>query len=328
VLAIAAAVATAVGAEPVPSAAAAPMRCNGRARLCDLPLGEVAFATTHNSMSSPADGFVGPNQGKPMSWQLGHHIRGFQIDAYEGVERGGRIFTELAGPFGSQATDLPPALVATAVRIHESIGAPPPGTPTDVYLCHTFCELGGVPLSTVAADVRSFLDDHPHDVLVFVIEDYVTPERLRAALVTEGLARELVAVTDAATLPTLGEMISAKTRLLVSLENGDGGPTMPNAFGALVQETPFTFLTASSLTAASSCKQNRGIDGAPVFQFNHWVTPPTTRRARAVNGRALRARVDRCIAVRGRVPTLVAVDFAEHSDVVAVVDELNRASSR
>jgi hypothetical protein len=135
---------------------------------CDLPLGEVAFATTHNSMSSPADNFIRPNQGKP-TWQLAHHIRGFQIDAYEGVDRGGRIYTELAGPFGSQATDLPPALVRTAIRIHESIGAPPAGTPTDIYLCHTFCELGGVKLSSAAADVRSFLEEHPNEVLVFVI---------------------------------------------------------------------------------------------------------------------------------------------------------------
>ncbi|HEX5587077.1 MAG TPA: hypothetical protein VFZ17_07195 [Acidimicrobiia bacterium] len=317
--------AVATGSSP---SAGAQLRCNGRVRLCGLSLGEVAFATTHNSMSSPADGFIGPNQGKPMSWQLAHHIRGFQIDAYEGVDRGGRIYTELAGPFGTQATDLPPALVATATRIHESIGAPPAGTPTDVYLCHTFCELGGVKLSVIAAEVRAFLDDHPNDVLVFVVEDYVAPERIRAELAGAGLDRELVAVAPGAELPTLGEMIAARTRLLVSLENGDGGPTMPNAFTALVQETPFTFLTASSLRAASSCDPNRGVAGAPIFQFNHWVTPPTTRRARAVNERALRERVERCTAARGRTPTLVAVDFAERSAVVDVVDRINRASSR
>lgn len=309
-------------AEVAPTGAA-PMRCNGQARLCGLPLGEVAFATTHNSMSSPADGFIGPNQGKPMSWQLAHHIRGFQIDAYEGLDRGGRIYTELAGPFGSQATDLSPALVRTATRIHESIGAPPAGTPTDVYLCHTFCELGGVKLSTVAADVRSFLDEHPNEVLVFVVEDYVTPERIRAELAEAGLERELVAVTPNAALPTLGTMIANRTRLFVSLENGDGGASMPNAFAALVQETPFTFLSASAVVGVASCAPNRGVADAPVFQFNHWVTPPTTRRARAVNGRALQTRVARCTAERGRTPTLVAVDFAERSDVVAVVDRLN-----
>ena len=105
------------------------LRCNGSARLCDVQLGAVAFATTHNSMASPADGFIPPNQGRPIVEQLQHGIRGLQIDAYAGIARKGRVYTDLAGPFGSQATDLPPALVATAGRIHRSVGGPPTGEP-------------------------------------------------------------------------------------------------------------------------------------------------------------------------------------------------------
>ena len=69
---------------------------------------------------------------------------------------------------------------------------------------------------------------------------------------------------------------------------------------------------------------NRGLDPSPVFQFNHWVTPPVPAAARSVNRRALRNRVERCTEQRGRIPTLVAVDFAESSDVVAVARRLNR----
>ncbi|MFI5047850.1 MAG: hypothetical protein ACHQIG_12360 [Acidimicrobiia bacterium] len=301
-------------------------RCNGMARLCVRSIAEVAFATTHNSMSSPADGFRGPNQGKPIAWQLDHGIRGFQIDAYEGVARGGSVYTELSGPFGSQATDLPPAPVAAAVRIHERLGAPPPGTATDVYLCHTFCEIGAVSLAHVSNDIRAFLDKHPNEVLAFVVEDYVTPERLRDALSTHGLDRELLAVEPGTPLPTLREMIDAHTRLFVTLENGDGAPTLPNAFTGLVEETPFTFLRPSALGATSSCDPNRGAAGSLVFQLNHWVTPPTALAARAVNGSSLLARVKRCTAQRGRIPTLIAVDFAESSDVVGVVGRLNRGT--
>jgi hypothetical protein len=93
----------------------------------------------------------------------------------------------------------------------------------------------------------------------------------------------------------------------------------------LVDETPFTFLTAPALRSASSCAPNRGLEDAPIFQLNHWVTPPSPRRARAANA-LLRARVERCGAERGRVPTLVAVDFAESSNVVSVVRRLNRGS--
>jgi hypothetical protein len=304
--------------------AANPAKCNGSVRLCDVPLGDVAFATTHNSMSSPADHFFGPNQGRPIKWQLDHGIHGFQIDAYEGVARKGRVYTELSGPFGSQATDLPAPLVALATRIHRRLGAPPSGTPTDVYLCHSFCEIGAVRFSTIARQMRTFLDAHPRDVLAVVIEDSVSPARIRGVLAAAGLDRELVTVVPGAPLPTLGALIRSGQRLLVALENGDGGPTMPNAFGGLVEETPFTFLTASALADPSSCAANRGGDASPVFQLNHWVTPPSPGRARLVNRSALRSRVLRCMEERGRVPTLVAVDFAETSTVLAVVDEINR----
>jgi hypothetical protein len=107
------------------------------------------------------------------------------------------------------------------------------------------------------------------------------------------------------------------------LENRDG-PTLPNAFAALVQETPFTFRRPRDLGAASSCRTNRGPDGAPVFQLNHWVTPAEPFTAGRVNSSVLRARLDRCTARRGRGPTLVAVDFAEQGDLFGVVRRLNR----
>jgi hypothetical protein len=138
-----------------------------------------------------------------------------------------------------------------------------------------------------------------------------------------GLESALLAESGAR-LPTLGEMIDAGTRLQVSLENGDDPPTLPNAFTGLVQETPFTFRRPRDLEAASSCRTNRGPDGAPVFQLNHWVTPAEPFTARRVNSSLLRARLDRCTARRGRGPTLVAVDFAEQGDLFGVVHRLNR----
>jgi hypothetical protein len=313
-----------VASLPPAAASTAEPRCNGSALLCNRSLGAVAFATTHNSMASRVDGFVPPNQGRSIVQQLRHGIRGFQIDVYPGVARNGKVWTDLDGPFGSQATDLSPALVATAARIHRRLGAPPPGTPTQVYLCHTFCELGATRLSVVARDFREFLDEHPREVLAFVIEDYVPPERIRAVFDAAGLGTELTAVVPGGALPTLGGMIAAGTRLFVSLENGNGGPTMPNAFAGLVQETPFTFHTTAELRNAASCAPNRGTRGSPIFQLNHWVTPAGNRRSRAVNYRVLRERVAECAQVRGRGPTLVAVDFAEDSDVLEVVDRLNR----
>jgi hypothetical protein len=308
---------------PVPTGRADAATCNGRADLCDRSLGAVAFATTHNSMASIANGFVPPNQRRSLQAQLEHGIRGFQIDAYFGTPRGGRVSTDLSGPLG-HAAELPPALVRTAKRLHRRIGAPPAGTPHDVYLCHVFCELGAVKMLDEMRVVREFLDTHPREVLVMVIEDYVPPDAIAVVLRDAGLSSELLPIGATTSLPTLGEMIDARTRLFVSLENGDAPPTLPNAFTGLVQETPFTFARPRALERDSSCATNRGTADAPVFQFNHWVTPAEPVTARRVNSVLLRERVVRCAAGRGRGPTLVAVDFAEQGDLLEVVARLNR----
>ncbi len=311
-----------------PDARATPTaRCNGSARLCAMPLGEVAFATTHNSMASTDDGFIPPNQDTAVDEQLEDGIRGFQIDVYAGYPRKGSVYTELEGRFGEQATDLPKTFVRQATRIHRALGAPPAGTPTRVYLCHTFCELGAVRMSTVMRQMREFLDEHPRVVLVMVMEDYVAPERIRMVLDNSGLGSMLLGVEPGETLPTLGEMIASGKRVLVSLENGDSGPTLPNAFSGLVEETPFNFLRASELRAPSSCDPNRGVDGSPIVQFNHWVTPARRRGADGVNGPLLKTRAARCTEGRHRALTLVAVDFAEHGDLLGVVRDLNRGDA-
>jgi hypothetical protein len=274
-------------------------------------------------MASAADRFVPPNQRRDMRAQLRHGIRAFQIDAFHGTPRGGRVYTDLSGPLGDVA-ELSPAAVRTAQAVHRRLGAPPPGTPYDVYLCHVFCELGAVRMLDAMQVVRAFLDQHPREVLVMVIEDYVTPDALLDVLGTAGLASELLAVDPGAPFPTLGQMIAAGTRLQVSLEHGASPPTLPNAFDGLVQETPFTFRRPAGLERASSCTTNRGTPDAPILQFNHWVTPAEPVTARRVNSSILRDRLARCTHVRGRGPTLVAVDFAEQGDLLELVTRLNR----
>lgn len=308
---------------PTSTARAAAPRCNGEARLCARTLGEVAFATTHNSMASIANGFVPPNQRRSMRAQLEHGIRAFQIDAYHGTPRGGRVYTDLSGPLG-KAAELPTAAVRAAEMLHRRLGAPPAGTPYDVYLCHVFCEIGAVRMLDEMKVVRAFVDDHPREVVVMVIEDYVPPDEILEVLRDAGLESELLPVDPATPLPTLGAMIDRGARIQVSLENGAAPPTLPNAFTGLVEETPFTFLRPRNLDAPSSCAVNRGGEGAPIFQFNHWVTPAEPVTARRVNTSILRRRLTECATVRRRAPTLVAVDFAEQGDLLGAVERLNR----
>ncbi len=308
---------------PLPSAGAQELECNGSAALCDRSLGEVAFATSHNSMSSSAAGFQGPNQGATVADQLRDGIRGFQIDAYRGAPRGSRIWTDLDGIVERKASELPRPLLALARQTHRRLGAPPDDVEREVYLCHTLCEIGATPMREFADDVKAFLDENPSSVLPIVIEDYVAPEELMQVFTDAGLASELLEVQPGAPLPTLGEMIRSGKRLFVTLEFGDGGPALSNAFAGLVEETPFNFPRGRDLRKPQSCAPHRGVDGSPVFQFNHWVTPARRRGISEINEQMLRERVAACREARGRLPTLVAVDFAETGDVLDVVDELN-----
>lgn len=310
------AVGATAGAAPEPA-------CNGAVQLCDRSLGEVAFATTHNSMASTANGFVPPNQRRSLKDQLDHGIRALQIDAYFGTPRGGRVYTDLSGPLG-QAAELPRSAVRAAELLHRRLGAPPAGTAYDVYLCHVFCEIGAVRMLDEMKVVREFLDTHPREVLVVVIEDYVPPDAILTVLRDAGLESELLPVDPTAPLPTLGRMIDAATRLQVSLERGAAPPMLPNAFTGLVEETPFTFGRPRALERPESCAVNRGTADAPVFQFNHWVTPAEPFTAQRVNSSILRDRLAECTDLRGRAPTLVAVDFAEQGDLLKVVERLNR----
>jgi hypothetical protein len=321
VLALACALAT-LALTPLP-ARAGDASCNGEPQLCARSLGEVAFATTHNSMASTANRFVPPNQRRSMQAQLGHGIRAFQIDAFFGAPRRGRVYTDLSGPLG-KAAELPATAVRAAQLLHRRLGAPPAGTPYDVYLCHVFCELGAVRMLDEMKTVRAFLDEHPREILVMVIEDYVPPDALLGVLREAGLEPSLLPVDPAAPLPTLQQMIASGQRLQVSLENGDGAPLLPNAFTGLVEETPFTFARPRGLERPESCADHRGTPDAPVFQFNHWVTPAEPVTARRVNTSILRERLAECTRLRGRGPTLVAVDFAEQGDLLGVVERLNR----
>ena len=117
-------------------------------------------------------------------------------------------------------------------------------------------------------------------------------------------------------------MVRAKHGVLVSLENGDGGDTMPNAFARLVEETPYNFRNDATLASADSCVPNRGSSDGEIFQFNHWVTPanPAGGAHASTPAGCWTARIRQCTTTRGRGPTLVAVDFAERGDLLPVVD--------
>lgn len=314
--------------------AATPLTCNGYRVLCNRSLNDVVLAATHNSMASTTiPHWLFAQQDGSIADQLDDGIHGLLIDTYYGFQEGARVRTDLSRVSKIRAVEqeIGAPAVEAALRIRARMGPPPTGKP-GIFLCHGFCELGAITLSSALDDIRSFLVTHPGDVVVIINQDEgVTPIDIERAFEQAGLL-DLVYPGPLGPFPTLRTMIGSNQRLVVLAENDAGNvPWYHLAYAHALQETPFSFRSPSLLTdranLPASCRANRGPSTAPLFLLNHWIdTTPTPRPSLAaiVNARpALLTRARTCEQIRHRLPNLVAVDFYRRGDVLGVVNALN-----
>jgi hypothetical protein len=313
-----------------PQATAGLQACNGRIEYCARRLDQLAFPTTHNSMTAADDDFLLANQEVGIERQLRDGVRGFQLDAYLGSVRtnGGVsvVFTDLTDAKVDEiAAATSPELAQQALQFRATVGPPPANAREDVYLCHNFCELGAVKLIDEVDVIRTFLERNPTEVLLIVVQDELDAQTLEPVLRRGGLDRYLATVDPDHPMPTLASLIASGRRVVMGLENGRLGRRVPNVFqDGLVQEVPYNYRTLDELGAADSCRPLRGLPTAPLFQLNHWVTPASRGAARQANARDfLLGRAERCARERKLMPTLVAVDFYETGDLFGVVEQLN-----
>jgi hypothetical protein len=308
--------------------------CNGHDELCDRPLNEVAFATAHNAMSAAASKFTNPNQPQGVIAQLDAGIRGFLIDAYDGApgERG-LINTQLTDEIRASLVDQvgEDGLAAVARLVGKPLDSNAQLTgEVSQYLCHVVCEIGATPMVDVLTEVKTWLDEHPREVIVVFIQDEgVTPEEIERVFAESGLLDLVYEHEPGTPWPTLRQMIDAGTRVVVLAEHVGAPGTWYHQGFDLAQETPYDNPTVDALRSDESCAPNRGGTAGDIFLLNHWVAryPPRPSDARTVNAYDfLLDRARRCEEIRGLLPNLVAVDFYDRGDLVAVVDELNGVS--
>jgi hypothetical protein len=312
-----------------PPEASEVLSCNGSPALCDRPINKVVFPASHNAMSNAAiKGWMFPHQSHDMRGQLQDGMRALLFDIHYGFPGGERIKTDLQGE-GATREKLVGAVgeegFAAAERIRDRLVGVDEGK-RGLYFCHGFCELGAYPVTPALADIRDWLVLNPSEVVLIVIEDYVTPEEIAAAFEESGLM-EFVYTGPIDPFPTLRQMIDQGGRVLVFLESGKPGvPWLHPAF-ASIQETPYTFHTPEEF----SCKPNRGGTTPPMFQINHWIetTPaPKPSNAEIVNAYDfLLKRALTCQRQRKHLPNVIAVDFEDIGDLVRVVHTLNGLDS-
>jgi hypothetical protein len=323
-----------LGSGALSAAAPGQAPCDGSRLLCDRPLTAVALPATHNSMSVPLPGWFSAEQDAPIPAQLDAGIRGLLIDTHYATRLpGGKLRTDLNGELsGPVADEVSPQAQRAAQRLRARLGFAGHGT-RSIYLCHTFCELGGTPLSTVLDQIHDFLVANPSQVLVIINQDYVKPSDFTAAVDAAGLGSMAYRGPTAGHWPTLQQMIDSDQRVVFLAENHAGGaPWYHLAYRSITEETPYTFKRAAQLTdaaqRATSCRSNRGpARGAPLFLVNGWVSTdplPLPSNAAKVNAESpLLARLRACERVRHHIPNLVAVNFYREGDVFKAVDALN-----
>ncbi|MSX03086.1 MAG: hypothetical protein F2813_08005 [Actinobacteria bacterium] len=292
------------------ASAKAPL-CNGSAKLCSKTLDKVVLAGSHNAMSSKSLGWSIPNHEIPMSTQMKRGIRAMLIDIH----------------YGKPATRI----VAGQPKAYvHSVGPDDPDR--RLYLCHAICDIGATPLVEGLGEITKFLKSHPREVMAFVNEDGVRPSDFAQAVSQSGL-QKYVYLGSMTTFPTLSKMIKSGQRAVMMSESS----TAPiswywRAYDGPLQETPYSFATTDLLTAPAqlpiSCRANRGIEGSPLFLMNHFITRPPgiSRSADAVVVNTKAAIVNRakaCRTVRGKMPTIIAVNNVEVGDVVGAAKTLN-----
>jgi hypothetical protein len=301
--------------------------CNGYPELCDRRLNQVAFATTHNSMSA-ADipDWMFPNQERGIREQLKDGVRGFLIDVHYGAPVGDRVKTLMENEENSRKKyeeALGKEGVEAAMRIRERLIGEKEGE-RDVYMCHGFCELGETRFVTVLEEMRDFLVANPNEILIIVVQDEgVTPADVAACFAKSGLEEFVYRGSVKSPWPTLREMIERDERVLVFAENNaEGVPWYHPVFEAF-QETPYRFKDPSEFSNAP----NRGGKSGSLLLMNHWIETapaPLPSNAEIVNAYDfLLKRARACKRERGMMPNLVAVDFYRTGDLLHVVRTLN-----
>lgn len=261
--------------------------CNGSVALCDRRLDEVSFPTSHNAFADWDRYTLYFNHWDTMELQLSHGIRGLMLDTWRHDEDGDGVLAA-----------------------------------SETFLCHAECGWARQPLVEGLGEIRAFLEAHPAEVLVLILESYVGAQDTALAFESAGLGPYLLSHAPGTTWPTLAEMIDAGRRLVVLTDGATGGVPWLVPVWSVASETPFSVEQRSEF----DCRPNRGHVGNALFILNHFLTRNSAVPTEAAQTNANPFLLDRalqCWRERSRLPSFPTVDFATTGDVVETARRLN-----
>lgn len=291
-------------------ARAANLPCNGYVELCDRPLNEVAYASSHNAMSIAEYGWIWPMHDGTLTDQLNDGVRALLIDTH---------YLDTEGRKADFLAQLPPEMAAVA---RKAIAHFEPPALEGEFFCHQLCALGFSSALEGLNEVRAFLEQNPREVLFIVIQDEITASDTDLVINQAGLSPYIYTHPEGQPWPTLRELIDSNQRLIIMAENEGPPPDWYTNVWNSTEETPYTFIFKEDF----SCEPNRGGTDKPFFLLNHWIQRGAPNRVDAaiVNDYDfLLARARQCETERGKMPNFIAVNWYSQGDLINVVDTLN-----
>lgn len=232
--------------------------CNGSAQLCDRPLDRVAFAGSHNSMSTTAvPGWLFAEQSASITGQLEAGVRALLLKSHYGIPSAisftgaDLVITDRAAELAVNPKAVEASLPGGAASAEQAnrLAASAKVDPArrDVYLCHVYCEYGATRFRDVLDEVKRFLDRNPDEVIILFVGDYVSTSDTERVFREAGLFDRLYPYDPTMAPPTLGQMIDSRQNLLLLSEHSGTPPAWNNPGYGLFQDTPFTFTEPSDL---------------------------------------------------------------------------------
>ena len=189
-------------------------------------------------------------------------------------------------------------------------------------LCHSFCALGSTPLVDGLRIFTEFLDNHPSEVLVFMIQNGISAEDTAQAFREADLERLTWAQPAGAPWPTLSEMIETNRRLVVFHEGGGTGPDWyMDGYADYVWDNDYRAETPADF----GCEPYRGSADHSLFLLNHFLTAPLASAdlsQLANEPSVVREHMSECAAAAGQPVNWISVDFYDIGDVVQTVQSL------
>jgi len=312
--------------QPPAALQSCPACCNLQTVVCGKPLNEVAFATSHNAMSSKVEHWLFPNNIFTMEDALASGIRGFMLDVF------------YHWPENSTSAERE--------------------RPTPVYLCHGFCSIGHHRARDSFLAIKRFLDDNPREIVVLIFEQYVAT----SSLIEELQATHLTTYTRyghqglSSPWPTVQELLDNNSKLFVfsnrartytgttwNRKSSMPESNLPPNWRSTVNvawwhylndhrsETSYAYDNVKRMDSDCDFKyglaraKNHGLNYSLTIA-NHFISNPLpslelARKANAAG--SLLERMQRCRSSWGRQVNFPTVDFWSVGDLIDTVRFLN-----